>query len=311
DEEPDAPAEPDRQHEADARDGPPREVEADPAPPLGARPSGEPRDPFEDLRRLAGVGDVRRRGGLVGAVHACQSSIYFPGWQVVAVVTSPPGGPTAVRAGWSRPWPSPGRATPRPPAPGGDPCPTPSPRSPPPSRQPPRAHRCACTTRASCSRPGGRSRRSSRRAPRCGSTPRTARRCASCRTPPPPTPPDGPTPPDVPTPSDASTPPDAPASGIDWERLEGELDVRVPPPFVDGADSTPGPTPGPASPRPASPAPDADRPHDAPGIEPAGGKPFLVPARDDAPDDGSGLLEVSRETVTLADVGGLEPVKKR
>lgn len=126
-----------------------------------------------------------------------------------------------------------------------------------------------------------------------------------------PTPPDVPAPPDVPTPSNASTPPDAPASGIDWERLEGELDVRVPPPFVDGADLTPGPTPGPASPRPASPAPDADRPHDAPGTEPTGGKPFLVPARDDAPDDGSGLLEVSRETVTLADVGGLEPVKKR
>src|SRR5690606_29954724 len=44
---------------------------------------------------------------------------------------------------------------------------------------------------------------------------------------------------------------------------------------------------------------------------PPSGRPFLVPARDDAPDDGSGLLEVSRETVTLADVGGLEPVKKR
>src|SRR5690606_25126881 len=98
-------------------DGPPREVQAEPAPPLGARPSGEPRDPFEGLRRLPGGGDVLRRGGLVGAVHACQSSIDLLWWQVVALLRSPPGGPTAVRADWSRPWPGPGRATPRPPLP--------------------------------------------------------------------------------------------------------------------------------------------------------------------------------------------------
>ena len=57
------------------------------------------------------------------------------------------------------------------------------------------------------------------------------------------------------------------------------------------------------------PSPAPEQGHTAPA--PGGGQPFLVPARDDAPDDGSGLLEVSRETVTLADVGGLEPVKKR
>lgn len=97
--------------------------------------------------------------------------------------------------------------------------------------------------------------------------------------------------------------PGSPASGIDWDRLEDELDVRVPPPFVEEpAVGTPGPAP--ADP---SPAPGQGHADPAPG----GGQPFLVPARDDAPDDGSGLLEVSRETVTLADVGGLEPVKKR
>ncbi|MEV8177339.1 AAA family ATPase [Cellulosimicrobium funkei] len=92
----------------------------------------------------------------------------------------------------------------------------------------------------------------------------------------------------------------SPASGIDWDRLEDELDVRVPPPFVE----EPAVAPAPADPGP-TPAQEGADP--APG----GGQPFLVPARDDAPDDGSGLLEVSRETVTLADVGGLEPVKKR
>ncbi|MBE9925811.1 ATP-binding protein [Cellulosimicrobium cellulans] len=94
--------------------------------------------------------------------------------------------------------------------------------------------------------------------------------------------------------------PGSPASGIDWDRLEDELDVRVPPPFVE----EPAVGPAPADPGPAPAQEGADP---APG----GGQPFLVPARDDAPDDGSGLLEVSRETVTLADVGGLEPVKKR
>ncbi|MFD6029873.1 ATP-binding protein [Cellulosimicrobium funkei] len=94
--------------------------------------------------------------------------------------------------------------------------------------------------------------------------------------------------------------PGSPASGIDWDRLEDELDVRVPPPFVE----EPAVAPAPADPGPTLAQEGADP---APG----GGQPFLVPARDDAPDDGSGLLEVSRETVTLADVGGLEPVKKR
>ncbi len=89
------------------------------------------------------------------------------------------------------------------------------------------------------------------------------------------------------------------ADDVDWTRLESELDLRVPPPFV--TDAPPG-TPGtrPASEGVQPPAPPA------PGTPPG-----LVPARDDEPDDGSGLLEVSRETVTLADVGGLEPVKKR
>ena len=91
--------------------------------------------------------------------------------------------------------------------------------------------------------------------------------------------------------------PGSPASGIDWDRLEDELDVRVPPPFVE----EPAVAPAPADPGSTPPQEGADP---APG----GGQPFLVPARDDAPDDGSGLLEVSRETVTLADVGGREPV---
>lgn len=97
--------------------------------------------------------------------------------------------------------------------------------------------------------------------------------------------------------------PGSPASGIDWDRLEDELDVRVPPPFVEE------PAVGTTGPAPADPSPAPGQAHADPA--PGGGQPFLVPARDDAPDDGSGLLEVSRETVTLADVGGLEPVKKR
>ncbi|UTT59109.1 ATP-binding protein [Cellulosimicrobium cellulans] len=97
--------------------------------------------------------------------------------------------------------------------------------------------------------------------------------------------------------------PGSPASGIDWDRLEDELDVRVPPPFVEE------PVVGTTGPAPADPSPAPGQAHADPA--PGGGQPFLVPARDDAPDDGSGLLEVSRETVTLADVGGLEPVKKR
>ena len=92
-------------------------------------------------------------------------------------------------------------------------------------------------------------------------------------------------------------------SGIDWDRLEHEVGVHVPAPFVESPTVEPpavGPTPREAP------------PHAQGGVVPTpGGQPFLVPARDDAPDDGSGLLEVSRETVTLADVGGLEPVKQR
>jgi AAA+ superfamily predicted ATPase len=87
-----------------------------------------------------------------------------------------------------------------------------------------------------------------------------------------------------PPPTAEKVPDDAPdeAPGdVDWSRLESELDLRVPPPFVTDGSSASGTAPG------------------------------LVPARDDEDDDGSGLLEVSRETVTLADVGGLEPVKKR
>ncbi|MFD5331945.1 ATP-binding protein [Cellulosimicrobium cellulans] len=96
--------------------------------------------------------------------------------------------------------------------------------------------------------------------------------------------------------------------GIDWDRLEHEVGVQVPPPFVElpsvvrPAEQPVAPEPGPAAP--------ADR-GDVGAAPAPGGAPFLVPARDDAPDDGSGLLEVSRETVTLADVGGLEPVKQR
>ncbi|MCB7135932.1 ATP-binding protein [Cellulosimicrobium marinum] len=102
----------------------------------------------------------------------------------------------------------------------------------------------------------------------------------------------------------ASVPPVAPAggdpadraddapSGIDWTRLESELDVDVPPPFV--TPTTEQPTTQPTEPSVLPPGP-----------------PRPVPVRDDGPDDGEGLLEVSRETVTLADVGGLEPVKQR
>ena len=108
----------------------------------------------------------------------------------------------------------------------------------------------------------------------------------------------GATPSVPPTASEPSVPP----SGIDWDRLEHELGVRVPPPFVEPDDAGASATDEPSAPAPA----DGDA-----GPAPAAGQPFLVPARDDAADDGSGLLEVSRETITLADVGGLEPVKKR
>jgi SpoVK/Ycf46/Vps4 family AAA+-type ATPase len=92
--------------------------------------------------------------------------------------------------------------------------------------------------------------------------------------------------------------------------LEHEVGVHVPAPFVEtpAVEAPPGQVPAvpPAGPGSAP-------PEEADGTAPPapGGQPFLVPARDDAPDDGSGLLEVSRETVTLADVGGLEPVKQR
>ncbi len=90
-------------------------------------------------------------------------------------------------------------------------------------------------------------------------------------------------------PPEPARPADGASSGIDWDRLEDEVGVRVPPPFVE------------------EPPSGLHAAHDA---DP-GRAPFLVPARDDEEDDASGLLEVSRETITLADVGGLEPVKKR
>jgi AAA+ superfamily predicted ATPase len=70
------------------------------------------------------------------------------------------------------------------------------------------------------------------------------------------------------------------APGFDWDRVEAELGVDVPQPFVDDA-----------------PAGSSD-------------EPSPVPVHDDAP-SAEGLLEVSHETITLDDVGGLEPVKKR
>ena len=60
-----------------------------------------------------------------------------------------------------------------------------------------------------------------------------------------------------------------PGPAIDWDRMEHEVGIHLPPPFVT-ADVT-----------------------------------------DDTPPDAGGLLEVSRETVTLADVGGLDQVKRR
>ncbi|WP_313662327.1 AAA family ATPase [Cellulosimicrobium cellulans] len=110
-------------------------------------------------------------------------------------------------------------------------------------------------------------------------------------------------------PGPAASGPAAP-SGIDWDRLEHEVGVHVPAPFVEtpAVEAPPGQAPA------VPPAGPGSAPHEeADGAAPPapGGQPFLVPARDDAPDDGSGLLEVSRETVTLADVGGLEPVKQR
>jgi len=108
------------------------------------------------------------------------------------------------------------------------------------------------------------------------------------------TPTAGPTPTDSATPADDATPTAGAPGGVDWTRLESELGLDVPPPFVAGA------TPG-AARTPTPPPPD-----DAPPPPPR-----LVPAHDDEADDADGLLEVSRETITLADVGGLEPVKKR
>lgn len=92
------------------------------------------------------------------------------------------------------------------------------------------------------------------------------------------------TPEPAPSPEPAPEPaPEAASSeahGFDWERVEAELGVDVPRPFVEDA--------------------------------PAGtsGEPSPVPVHDDAP-SAEGLLEMSRETITLDDVGGLEPVKKR
>ncbi len=80
-------------------------------------------------------------------------------------------------------------------------------------------------------------------------------------------------------------------SAVDWAALEEEVGIDVPPPFVAPGSAGDGPGTG-----------DATGSGDAPG---------LVPARDDAPGDGADLLDVSHETVTLDDVGGLEPVKQR
>ncbi|MCK0116513.1 AAA family ATPase [Isoptericola sp. S6320L] len=84
---------------------------------------------------------------------------------------------------------------------------------------------------------------------------------------------------DPPAPAEDAT--SSGARGFDWDRVEAELGVDVPQPFVDDA-------------VPAGPA----------------DEPSLVPARDETP-SADGLLEVSHETITLDDVGGLESVKKR
>lgn len=105
-------------------------------------------------------------------------------------------------------------------------------------------------------------------------------------------------------PRDPAAQGDGAASGIDWRRLEKEMGLDVPPPFVEG--SAPGPPGDAASSGSVTPQPQPQpQPH-------APTPPGLVPARDDveASDDPS-LVEVSRETITLADVGGLEQVKKR
>lgn len=82
--------------------------------------------------------------------------------------------------------------------------------------------------------------------------------------------------------------PVAPSGGaFDWRRAEEEIGLRVPRPFVENG------------------SPDVDDATDGDADD-----RFLVPARDDE-SSADGLLEVSRETITLADVGGLEPVKKR
>ncbi|MDF9877053.1 AAA family ATPase [Cellulosimicrobium cellulans] len=131
--------------------------------------------------------------------------------------------------------------------------------------------------------------------------------------------------PGSPTAGVPAAPGPAAPSGIDWDRLEHEVGVHVPPPFVETppvetppVETPPVETPpveAPPGQKPAVPpaGPGSAPPEEADGTAPTapGGRPFLVPARDDVPDDGSGLLEISRETVTLADVGGLEPVKQR
>lgn len=70
----------------------------------------------------------------------------------------------------------------------------------------------------------------------------------------------------------------------DWERLEGELGITVPPPFV--------------------------RSDTGAGVAGEGLDPLLVPA-DGEEGDASDLFDVSRVTVRLDDVGGLDHVKAR
>lgn len=76
---------------------------------------------------------------------------------------------------------------------------------------------------------------------------------------------DHPAPPSVPAAAEVGS---APAPSVDWDRMEQEVGVALP-------------------------------------------APFLRTSVDDDPSDANGLLDVSRETVTLADVGGLDQVKKR
>lgn len=88
----------------------------------------------------------------------------------------------------------------------------------------------------------------------------------------------------VPAPDDAPQEDNGATSdspGFDWDRVEAELGIDVPQPFIED---------------PLTTAPSDEAP------------PVL--AHDDAP-TADGLLEMSHETITLDDVGGLEPVKKR